>query len=130
TASLGLPYSTYVSFLQNHDQVANTATGDRLHKVTGPGKYRALTAFLLLTPATPMLLQGQEFAASTPFLFFADHKPELAAAVRKGRAEFLAQFPSVATPQVQERLAAPAARITFERCRLDFGERERHAAAY
>jgi maltooligosyltrehalose trehalohydrolase len=77
-----------------------------------------------------MLLQGQEFAASTPFLFFSDHKPELAAAVRKGRAEFLAQFPSVATPQIQERLADPAARTTFERCRLDFGERERHPAAY
>jgi maltooligosyltrehalose trehalohydrolase len=130
TASLGLPYCTFVNFLQNHDQVANSATGARLHELTSPGNYRALTAFLLLTPATPMLLQGQEFAASTPFLFFADHKPELAAAVRKGRAEFLAQFPSVATPQVQERLADPAARTTFERCRLDFGERERHAAAY
>jgi maltooligosyltrehalose trehalohydrolase len=77
-----------------------------------------------------MLLQGQEFAASTPFLFFADHKPELASAVRKGRAEFLAQFPSIATPEVQARLADPGARETFERCKLDFSERERHAAAY
>jgi maltooligosyltrehalose trehalohydrolase len=130
TASLGLPASTFVTFVQNHDQVANSASGKRLHALTSPGKYRALTALLLLAPGTPMLLQGQEFAASTPFLFFADHKPELAGPVRKGRAEFLSQFPSIATPEIQSRLADPAAPDTFERCQLDFSERERHAADY
>ena len=78
SSSLGLAPSTFVTFLQNHDQVANSASGERLHKLTSPGKFRALTALLLLAPGTPMLLQGQEFAASTPFLFFAHHKPELA----------------------------------------------------
>jgi maltooligosyltrehalose trehalohydrolase len=130
TASLGLAPSTFVTFLENHDQVANSAAGERLHALTSPGKFRALTALLLLAPGTPMLLQGQEFAASTPFLFFADHKPELAGPVRKGRAEFLSQFPSIATPPIQRRLADPAARETFERCKLDFSERERHAAEY
>ena len=94
TASLGLAPSTFVTFLQNHDQVANSASGERLHALTSPAKFRALTGLLLLAPGTPMLLQGQEFAASTPFLFFAHHKPELAKTVRKGRAEFLAQFAS------------------------------------
>jgi maltooligosyltrehalose trehalohydrolase len=130
TSSLGLPPSTFITFLQNHDQVANSASGERLDKLTSPGKFRALTALLLLAPGTPMLLQGQEFAASTPFLFFADHKPELAVAVRKGRAEFLSQFPSIATAAIQERLADPGARATFERCKLDFAERARHAAQY
>ena len=130
SSSLGLAPSTFVTFLQNHDQVANSASGERLHKLTSPGRFRALTALLLLAPGTPMLLQGQEFAASTPFLFFAHHKPELAGAVRKGRAEFLAQFPSIATPAIQARLADPGARETFERCKLDFSERERHAAEY
>jgi maltooligosyltrehalose trehalohydrolase len=130
TSSLGLAPSTFVTFIQNHDQVANSASGERLHALTGPGKFRALTALLLLAPGTPMLFQGQEFAASTPFLFFADHKPELASAVRRGRAEFLTQFPSIATPDIQERLADPDARETFERCKLDFSERDRHAAAY
>ena len=130
TASLGLPPSTFVTFLQNHDQVANSASGERLHELTSPGRFRALTALLLLGPGTPMLLQGQEFAASTPFLFFADHEPELAHAIRKGRAEFLAQFPSIATQEIQERLADPGARETFERCTLDFSERDRHAAEY
>jgi maltooligosyltrehalose trehalohydrolase len=92
--------------------------------------YRALTAFLLLSPGTPLLFQGQEFAASSPFLFFADHKPELAALVRKGRAGFLTQFPALASPQMQRALADPAARDTFERCKLDLSERDRHAAAY
>ncbi len=49
-------------FLQNHDQVANSARGERGHELAGPGRYRALTAFLLLGPATPLLFQGQEFA--------------------------------------------------------------------
>ena len=55
-----------------------------------------MTALLLLGPWTPLLFQGQEFASSGPFLYFADHSRELAPAVRRGRAEFLAQFPSVA----------------------------------
>ena len=63
----------FVNYVQNHDQVANSARGYRLHRLTSPGRYRALTAFLLLAPGTPMLFQGQEFAASSPFLFFADH---------------------------------------------------------
>jgi maltooligosyltrehalose trehalohydrolase len=130
TASLGLPSSTFVTFLQNHDQVANSAAGKRLHELTSPGRFRALTALLLLGPGTPMLFQGQEFAASTPFLFFADHAPELAHSIRKGRAEFLAQFPSIATPEIQERLADPGSRETFERCTLDLSERDRHAAQY
>ena len=69
-------------------------------RLTAPGCWRALTALLLLGPATPMLFQGQEFAASSPFLYFADHHGALADQVRKGRAEFLAQFPSIATAEV------------------------------
>ena len=65
-----------------------------------------MTALLLLAPGTPMLFQGQEFAASSPFLFFADHHAELARLVRKGRAEFLAQFRSLATAAMQAGLAA------------------------
>ncbi len=77
-----------------------------------------------------MLFQGQEFAASSPFLFFADLPPELAKLTRAGRAEFLAQFPSLAGAEAQAALADPASRLTFERSKLDLTERERHAAAY
>jgi maltooligosyltrehalose trehalohydrolase len=89
-----------------------------------------MTALLLLGPNTPMLFQGQEFAASQPFRYFADHNPELARLVRKGRAEFLAQFPNLAQPEVQACLPDPADPQTFERCKLDFAERERHHESY
>jgi len=64
-----------------------------------------MTALLLLMPGTPMLFQGQEMASSRPFLYFADHRPEIAAAVQRGRAEFVAQFPSLAAEPMQARLA-------------------------
>jgi maltooligosyltrehalose trehalohydrolase len=130
TPALGLGTPRFVAYLQNHDQIANSARGQRLHAVTSPGRYRAVTALLLLGPGTPLLFQGQEFAASTPFLYFADHAPELARLVRRGRADFLAQFPAIATREVREVLADPAARETFAACVLDRSERRRHAEAY
>jgi maltooligosyltrehalose trehalohydrolase len=130
TPSLKIPPSAFVIFIQNHDQVANSARGERCHQLTSPGCYRAMTALTLLAPGTPMLFQGQEFAASSPFLFFADHKDELAPLVRKGRAEFLAQFDSLATPEAQAILDDPCDEGTFERSKLDLSERERHPAAY
>ena len=128
--ALDLQPETFVAFLENHDQVANAAHGFRLHRLTSPGRLRAMTAYLLLTPATPMLFQGQEFASSAPFLYFADHGGELGAQVRQGRAAFLAQFPSIATPEVMAALADPTAVDTFERCTLDFNERQRHGDIY
>jgi maltooligosyltrehalose trehalohydrolase len=125
TASLDTPRERLVCYLQNHDQVANSATGARLHQTTSPGKFRALTALLLLGPNTPMLFQGEEFCASSPFLYFADHKPELAQAVAKGRAEFLTQFHSLRTSP----LIAPNDVQTFERSKLDHSERQSHADA-
>jgi maltooligosyltrehalose trehalohydrolase len=77
-----------------------------------------------------MLFQGQEFAATSPFCFFADHDTELARLVRKGRTEFLAQFPSLAQPGVAGVFSDPCDPNTFERCKLDFGERQSHAAIY
>lgn len=130
TSAFDLPGWAFVSFLENHDQVANSGQGRRCHQLTSPGRWRALTALTLLGPATPMLFQGQEFASSAPFLFFADHEPELATLVYKGRREFLGQFPGLATPEAQDQIDDPAAVATFERCKLDHGERQRHAAIY
>ena len=130
TPSLDLAPHSFINFIENHDQVANSARGFRLHQLTSPGRFRALTALLLLGPATPMLFQGQEFAASAPFHYFADFGGELAGLVRKGRAESLAQFRSMATPEGRECLAAPEAAETFERCKLDLSEREKNAGVY
>jgi maltooligosyltrehalose trehalohydrolase len=130
TAALDLPPARFVLYLQNHDQVANSARGLRGHQLASPSKWRALTALLLLMPGTPMLFQGQEFAASQPFLYFADFDAELNAAVRSGRAEFLSQFPSVKHYKDTQGLDDPGAQATFDRCKLDFRERQTHEAAY
>ena len=130
TPTFGLAPHTFVNFIQNHDQVANSARGSRAHKLTSPARLRALTALMLLAPGTPMLFMGQEFASSAPFHYFADHAGELAEKVRRGRAEFLAQFRSIATRETRRNLPDPADPATFERCKLDFAERERHAEVY
>ena len=122
TPALDLQPQAFVTFAQNHDQVANSGRGTRFHALTSPGRARALTALTLLMPGTPMLFQGQEFWASTPFLYFADHKPDLAKLVRAGRGEFLAQFQSLATEEAQARLADPESVATFESCKLDWAE--------
>ncbi|CAE6727402.1 Malto-oligosyltrehalose trehalohydrolase [Nitrospira defluvii] len=125
------PAAGFVFFLQNHDQVANQLRGDRLHEKTSPGLLRVLTALLLLSPQTPLLFMGQEFAASSPFLFFADFPPgELAQAIHRGRREFLAQFPSVASVEAQTAIPDPCNPIVFKRSQLDLAERDRHRNSY
>jgi len=128
--SFGIPPAAFVTFIQNHDQIANSGRGQRCHELTSPGRYRAVTALLLLAPGTPMLFQGQEFAASSPFLYFADHEPGLARLVRRGRHESLAKFRSLAAPEMSALLPDPAGPETFARSKLDLGERARHAAVY
>jgi len=126
TLAFDLAPARFIAFTQNHDQVANSSVGARLHQDTSPGRFRALTMLLLLAPHTPLLFQGQEFAASSPFCFFADHQPELAKLVRGGRAKFLAQFNSVASAEGTARLPDPGAVSTFTRCKLDWSERDRN----
>ncbi len=126
TDARGIAPAAFVNFIENHDQLANSGNGSRMRLRTAPGQFRAMTALLLLMPGTPMLFQGQEFGASTPFLYFADHNPELARAVQKGRVEFMSQFESVASPEMQAQLAAPHDEATFERSRLNWDEWNAH----
>ncbi len=123
-----LPAAHFVNALQNHDQVANSMHGWRGHRLTSPGRWRALTALLFLAPGTPLLFMGQEFGASAPFLYFADHEVELAELVRQGRWSFLREFPRTAGAADAAPLADPSARSTFEASKLDWSEAETHAA--
>lgn len=127
TPSLDVAPWNFVNCLQNHDQIANSLWGHRIDTLTSQGRLRALTALMLLGPNTPMLFQGQEFAASAPFLYFADHNPDLAKLVAEGRAKFLKQFPSIASNEAAAHLPDPEDENTFRRCKLDFSEREKHA---
>jgi maltooligosyltrehalose trehalohydrolase len=123
------PASAFVFYLQNHDQVANSLHGERIHMLTSPGRYRAMMALLLLAPETPLLFMGQEFGASRPFLFFTDHR-DLAASIYQGRKKFLSQFPSYGSPEAQGQVPDPSLRSTFERSKLDLSERTTHAHMY
>jgi maltooligosyltrehalose trehalohydrolase len=126
TPTRGLPRSALLHFLENHDQVANSASGKRLHQLSTPGAWRALLTVTLLGPQAPFLFQGQEFASSAPFLYFADQKPELAELTWKGRLEFLQQFRNLASPEMVQALARPGDPETFRRCKLDWKELEEH----
>lgn len=130
TPTLGLPQQSMINFIQNHDQVANSARGQRVHELTSPGLLKALTALTLLGPGTPMLFQGQEFASSSRFLFFADHKADLARKVREGRKEFLEQWQSLRLEEMRKCFDDPSAVETFERCRLDYSEVQAHSEIY
>jgi maltooligosyltrehalose trehalohydrolase len=131
TPAFGSPPHAFVAFIENHDQVSNTAAGERLRFQSSPGRYRAMTALLLLGPWTPLLFQGQEFGASTPFIFFTDvGDGQMREGIRKGRFGFLAQFPSLATKEVQERLPVPSDPTSFVSCKLDFSERQKNQELY
>jgi maltooligosyltrehalose trehalohydrolase len=127
TYNLDTPAEHFVHFLENHDQVANSARGFRLGALMSPARLRAITALLLLGPQTPMLFQGQEFAASNPFFYFFGIEGDEATNVAEGRRESLKNFAGVADPAMLERLPAPADRRTFETSKLDWSEAESHA---
>jgi maltooligosyltrehalose trehalohydrolase len=83
----------FLGYIQNHDQVGNRAMGDRISHIAGLERAKIAAALYLLSPFVPMVFQGEEWAASTPFLYFADHDdPELARAVSAGRKKEFAAF--------------------------------------
>jgi len=129
--TFGIPAEAFVAFIENHDQVSNTAFGERVRFQTSPGRYRAMTALLLLGPWTPLLFQGQEFGSSRPFLFFTDVGDQaMKEGIRKGRFKFLAQFPSLSSDETQRILPAPDDPEIFSRCKLDFSERQTNRQSY
>src|SRR6266508_2741864 len=129
--TIGVAPEAFVCFIQNHDQIANTGRGERVRFQTSPARYRAMTALLLLGPWTPLLFQGQEFGASSPFIFFADiGDASVRDAIRKGRAEWLAPFLSLTELEAWESLPAPDDPEVFTRCKLDFSEREKNRELY
>ncbi len=125
-AADGLDPARFVAFSQNHDQVGNRAAGERLAHITGEDAARVAAAIVLCGPFVPLLFQGEEWAASTPFLYFTDHEdPALAAAVSEGRRREFAAFGW--TP---DQVPDPQDPATLARSRLVWTEatHEPHAA--
>jgi maltooligosyltrehalose trehalohydrolase len=124
----GVP-SQYVICLQNHDQVGNRAFGERLHHQIDLAAYRAATVLLLCAPETPLLFMGQEWAASTPFLYFTDHPEPLGTLVTEGRRREFNGFEQFRDHAVRVRIPDPQAADTFEASRLRWAERGREPHA-
>jgi maltooligosyltrehalose trehalohydrolase len=110
----------FVYCIQNHDQIGNRPLGDRLTESVGPAAYRVASALLLLAPYTPLLFQGQEWAASTPFLYFTHHNPELGKLVTEGRRSEFASFKGFHGEEVPD----PQAASTFMASKLNWHEVE------
>jgi maltooligosyltrehalose trehalohydrolase len=122
TSSEGLELSRFVISLQNHDQVGNRARGDRLHHVIDTATWRAVSVLLLLAPETPLLFMGQEWAASSPFLYFTDHEPGLGRLVREGRRAEFQHFRAFRDPDARAGIPDPQDVETYERSRLRWDE--------
>jgi malto-oligosyltrehalose trehalohydrolase len=119
-----VPLTRCVIALQNHDQVGNRAFGERIDAIADPALMPAALACVLLAPQVPMLFMGQEYAASTPFLFFCDFAPELAAAVREGRRDEFGRFAAFRSAQARDAIPDPNEPGTFSASRLRWSERE------
>jgi maltooligosyltrehalose trehalohydrolase len=115
----------FVHCISNHDQVGNRAYGERLNQVIPLAAYRAASALLLSGPYTPMLFMGQEWAASTPFLYFTDHHDELGKGVTEGRRKEFAEFSEFQDPVKRARIPDPQALVTFTNSRLNWTEPQR-----
>jgi maltooligosyltrehalose trehalohydrolase len=116
----GLSAHRFVAFLQNHDQVGNRALGERIGQLLTIDQLKIAAALLMSAPFVPMLFQGEEWNASTPFQYFTDHQDaQLAESVRKGRRAEFAHFVANASE-----IPDPQASQTFQRSKLDWDERE------
>jgi maltooligosyltrehalose trehalohydrolase len=129
-----LPPIAFIAFLQNHDQIGNRAFGDRLSRIADSSRISLARAILLLSPQIPMLFMGEEWQASSPFLYFVDfaNDPELSNAVRQGRRSEFRRFKAFAAAGADERIPDPTIDDTFLRSKLDWTERRSatHAQAY
>lgn len=117
----------FVICVQNHDQVGNRAEGDRLSDDVDLATFRAVVTLLLVSPETPLIFMGQEWAATSPFLFFTDHNDVLGRQITNGRRQEFASFKKFSDPALRARIPDPQAAETFERSRLNWEELERPA---
>lgn len=118
TPSNDLPPTSFVLFLQNHDQIGNRPFGDRLTSQVEPALLEAAIALQILSPHVPMIFMGEEEATTSPFLYFTDHTGDLADAVREGRRREFAGFKGFAPGEGTASIPDPNEPGTFERSRL------------
>ena len=114
--------SSFIFCLSNHDQTGNRAFGERLHQVVSAEVYRALSMLLCLSPYTPMLFMGQEWATTSPFLYFCDHNEQLGPLITEGRRREFSGFSGYKDHESLERIPDPQAKETFQQSKLRWEE--------
>jgi maltooligosyltrehalose trehalohydrolase len=119
-----MPPERFIFCISNHDQIGNRGLGERLNHLTSAEAYRAASALLCLSPYTPLLFMGQEWAPSTPFLYFTDHNEELGRLVTEGRRKEFARSAMFSEPHLAKTIPDPQAPSTFERSKLRWEEIE------
>jgi maltooligosyltrehalose trehalohydrolase len=124
TPADALPAEAFVYCIQNHDQIGNRAFGDRTTAHLSHEVFRGASLLLLFLPMTPLLFMGQEWGASTPFLYFTDHEEQLGEAIREGRRREFAGTPGFADEESRARIPDPQAESTFRSSKLLWSERE------
>jgi malto-oligosyltrehalose trehalohydrolase len=124
-----LPPTSFVAFIQNHDQIGNRAFGDRLARLAKADALRAIAAVYLLLPQIPMLFMGEEWGSQQPFPFFCDFHGALGEAVRKGRREEFAKFPEFQDEANRQTIPDPQAESTFLSAKLRWEEVDEPAHA-
>lgn len=108
----------FLGYIQNHDQVGNRATGDRISHIAGAERAKIAAALVLTSPFIPMVFQGEEWAASSPFQYFADHDdPKVSRAVSEGRKKDFSAF-GWKTDEIPD----PEDPATFRRSKLHWAE--------
>lgn len=122
--SAHLPATSFVSFMQNHDQVGNRAFGERIAKLAPKERLAAITAITLLSPQIPMLFMGEEWASKIPFCFFCDFGPALAPLVSEGRRQEFAKFEEFRDEKKRQLIPDPTAEQTYLQSVLDWSERD------
>jgi malto-oligosyltrehalose trehalohydrolase len=127
--SAHLELNSFVTFLQNHDQIGNRPFGDRIAALAPAEGLRAMLVTMLLAPTIPLLFMGEEWAASTPFLFFCDFAPDLAHAVTEGRRNEFSRFAAFSDPAKRDSIPDPSAETTFAASKLAWAERAREPYA-
>jgi len=124
------PAEAFVFCLQNHDQIGNRPLGERLHHLIDRERYAVASALLLFAPETPLLFMGQEFAASSPFVFFSDHHDELGQLVTEGRRNEFSGYKAFHHHEIRHLIPDPQNPFSFNAAVLDFDERQMHRGIY
>jgi maltooligosyltrehalose trehalohydrolase len=123
TSAARLDVTSLIYAIQNHDQVGNRALGERLSSAISTDAYCAVSTLLLFLPMTPLLFAGQEWAASSPFIYFTDHDPELGRLISEGRRREFKAFSAFSDPGARAAIPDPQDVETFQRSRLKWDER-------